>query len=96
MTTGGSGHGKGSGSGSPDMTTVTEISILESEKFQVLDYELGVRLGYRMNRVRFTTSATFLFPVNPSTVVTESAIYKEELENGFVWSAGLRYKIGGN
>ena len=92
--TGGSGHGKGSGSAYPDMTTVTEISILESEKFQVLDYELGIQTGYRINRLRFITSATFLFPVNPSTVVTESTTYEEELDNGFVWSLGMRYRIG--
>ncbi len=94
MTTGGSGHGKGSGSASPDMTTVHEISILESEKFQVLDYELGIQMGYRINRFRFATSGIFLFPVNPSTVVTESTTYEEKLENGFVWSVGLRYRIG--
>ena len=96
--TGGSGKGKGTGAsnGVPDPTTITEISILESEKFQVLDYELGIQMSYKLNRFRFTTSGTFLFPVNPSTVVTESTTYEEDLENGFVWTVGLRYRIGGN
>lgn len=98
LTTGGThsgGGGKGQGAGGNGASSsVTEISILESEKFQVLDYELGLQLGYKVNKLRFLLSGTFLFPVNPSTVVTETGTYEEDLENGFVWSAGLRYRIG--
>lgn len=98
LTTGGTGSGgggKGKGGGSNGASSsITEISILESEKFQVLDYELGLQLGYKINKLRFLLSGTFLFPVNPSTVVTETGTYEEDLENGFVWSAGLRYRIG--
>lgn len=88
---GGRGHGPGSGNGTS--VPVTNINIIESEKFQVLDYELALQMSYKVKNLRFTTSGTFLFPVNPSIVVTESGSYEEDLTNGFVWSVGVRYKI---
>lgn len=94
---GGNGHGSGSGGTTnsvPVITTITEISIAESEKFQVLDYELGMNATYRLDRFRFIMSGTFLFPVNPATVVTEDGTYEEDLENGFLWTAGIRYRLG--
>ena len=97
-SSGGKGKGPASGSngGTPMMpATITEISIQASDKFQVLDYELGVSMSYKLNRFRFTASGMFLFPVNPATVVTEDGTYEEDLDNGFVWSTGLRYRIGG-
>lgn len=90
----GKGHGQGAGSGNGgagSTTPVTNIEIQESEKFQVLDYELGLQISYKLNRLRFTTSAVVLFPVNPSTVVTDQVTYEEDLDTGFLWAAGIGY-----
>lgn len=99
MTTGegkggkGNGSGMGSGGGGSTSTMTTMIGISESEKFQPLDYELALQTTYRIKQLRLTASATFLFPTNPSTVVTDQATYQEELENGFLWSVGARYLL---
>jgi hypothetical protein len=97
--TGGTGNGPGgTGSttntgGATTTTTITEVSTLESEKFQMLDYELGLQASYRIKQFRFIATGTFMFPVNPSTVVTDQGTYEEALKNGFLWSAGIRYSI---
>ncbi len=95
LNTGGSGKGgKGKGSGSGGISeTITDIQILESEKFQVLDYEAGLQVVYKVQQLAFLGSATALFPVNPSTVVADDVVYEEDLDPGFVWSAGIRYTI---
>jgi len=94
---GGSGSG-GSGSGGRISavqadSVVTEISTLESEKFQILDYELGLQISYRIKKFRFIASSTVLFPLNPSTVITNQSTYQEDLKTGFLWSVGVRYTI---
>lgn len=95
---GGNGHGQGTGGGmtgtAPVITTITDISIAESQKFQVLDYELGLNATYRLDRFRFSLAGIFMFPVNPATVVTEDGTYEEDLDNGFLWTAGVRYRLG--
>ncbi len=92
MTTGSKKDGKGRGSGSGGgMNTTGEIKILESEKFRVLDYETSLQATYKLEKWRFTVSLTFLFPVNPSTVVTDEITYEENLETGSYWSTGIRY-----
>lgn len=90
----GKGHGPGSGSSNGGSTsTVTNVEILEYDKFQVLDYELGIQATYKFGQLRFTIGGTVLLPVNPSTVVTDEQTYEEDLETGFLWSAGVRYLL---
>ena len=92
--TGNSGPGGGGDTSNPPETTIiTEARTLNSEKFQVLDYELSLQASYRLNQFQIISSATVLFPVNPSTVVTDQTTYIEELENGFLWSLGIRYSL---
>lgn len=91
---GNSGSGGGGGTTNPPETTIiTEARTLNSEKFQVLDYELSLQASYRINQLQFITTGTFFVPVNPSTVVTDQGSYSEELDNGFLWSLGIRYTL---
>ncbi len=83
------GSGKGKGKGAMQQST-NNAQILESEKFQVLDYEADVQISYKMGGIRLYCAATWIFPVNPSTVVTDQGTYEEELKNGFYWSLGVR------
>lgn len=92
--TGNSGPGGGGGTSNPPETTIiTEARTLNSEKFQMLDYELSLQASYRLNQFQFISAATVFFPVNPSTVVTDQGTYTEELDNGFLWSLAIRYTL---
>lgn len=102
---GGSGSG-GSGSGGKPggtnntggitpttTTTITEVTTLESEKFQLMDYEFALQSSYRIKQFRILASGTILVPVNPSTIVTDQSTYVEDLSTGFLWSIGVRYTL---
>jgi hypothetical protein len=88
----GAGWGKGKGNGGsgqqPPMTQQPEV--VESDKFQVLDYEADVQVSYKIQKVRIYVATTWTFPVNPSTIVTDQGTYEEELNNGFYWTTGVR------
>lgn len=88
----GSGHGKGKGQGQGGSTSppTQTVQTLESDKFQILDYEADLQVSYKIQNVRFYVSSTWTFPINPSTVVSDQGTYEEELRNGFYWSSGLR------
>lgn len=90
---GGHGQGPGSGSGSDSTIVITEARIRDAEKFQVLDYEASLQVAYRINQFRIIVGATLLFPVNPSTIITDQYTYKEDLDIGKYWSIALRYTI---
>ncbi len=99
---GGQGQGTGTGNGNTGgttttttytTTTITEVTTLESEKFQLLDYEFALQASYRLKQFRFLASGTVLLPVNPSTIVTDQGTYEEDLNTGLLWSAGIRYTI---
>lgn len=84
------GSGKGKGPGNPPATT-TSLTILENDKFQLLDYETELLVSYKFNDTFLIhVSSTWLFPVNPATVVGDQGTYTEELKNGFYWSSGIR------
>lgn len=85
----GKGNGKG-GSGQAPPTTTTTTEVIESEKFQILDYEADLQVTYKIGKLRLYTSTTWTFPVNPATIVTDQGTYKEELKNGLYWSSGIR------
>lgn len=85
------GSGKGKGGQQPAPTQ--DAQILESEKFQLLDYEADLQVSYKIQNVRFYISTTWTFPVNPSTVVTDTGTYEEDLKNGFYLSSGVRIVI---
>jgi len=92
-----SGGGKGKGSGSNGTTTtttmVTDITTSDTEKFQMLDYELSLQTAYKINQLRFFAGATWLFPINPSTITIDEVTYEEDLNTGFLWSMGVRYNL---
>lgn len=84
----GSGKGKGKGAVQPSPQSVR---LLESDKFQVLDYEADVQVSYSFGNIRIFVSPTWTFPINPSTVVSDQGTYEEDLKNGFYWSSGIRF-----
>lgn len=87
-TTTGSGKGKGKGATQPSPQSVR---LLESDRFQVLDYEADVQVSYSIRNIRIFVTPTWTFPVNPSTVVSDQGTYEEDLKNGFYWTSGVRF-----
>jgi hypothetical protein len=86
------GSGKGNGkmaAQQPPMTTQA-TQTLESTKFQFLDYEAGLNLTYKIQKIRLFGIGTWTFPLNPATIATDTGEYEEELKNGFFWSTGVR------
>jgi len=84
------GSGKRKGKGGQQPAPTQESQILESEKFQLLDYEADLQVSYKIQNVRFYISTTWTFPVNPATIVTDTGTSEEDLKNGFYWSSGVR------
>jgi Bacterial protein of unknown function (Gcw_chp) len=85
------GAGKGNGKmGSQPPVSTQNSQTLASTKFQFLDYEAGLNLTYKIQKIRLFGTGTWTFPVNPATIVTDSGEYEEELKNGFFWSTGVR------
>lgn len=95
MSTGkGKGTGKGFGqSVTSGQSNYSSIYIQGSDKFEILNYEASIELSYKIKTLRFLFIPVFTFPVNPSTIVISDVQYREELSNGFYWSAALRYSI---
>lgn len=83
-------NGNGPG-GSPQ--PMPEVSILESDKFQVLNYETSIQLTYKLNSFRFFVIGNWVFPVNPATVVVDDQTEKEKLNNTFYFTTGVRLSI---
>jgi hypothetical protein len=86
----GAGNGKGKGQGGNTTPPTQTVQTVESDKFQVLDYEADLQVSYKIQNVRFYVASTWTFPINPSTVVSDQGTYEEELKNGFYWSSGVR------
>lgn len=85
----GAGMGKGK-MGGQQPTTNQNTQVIESTKFQLLDYEAGLNFTYKVQKIRLFGSGRWTFPVNPATIITDTGEYEEELKNGFFWSTGVR------
>lgn len=86
----GAGKGKGKMGAQQPTTTTQNSQTLASTKFQFLDYEAGLNLTYKIQKIRLFGTGTWTFPVNPATIITDTGEYEEELKNGFFWSTGVR------
>ena len=90
----GMGSGNGGGSGSGQQPGIPNSSrTIESQKFQLLDFETDIQVSYKIKKFRFYLASTFTFPVNPATIVTDQGTYEEDLNTGFYWSTGVRLTL---
>jgi hypothetical protein len=71
----------------------TVYTTTETQSFEMLDYEADIQFIYVFNKFRVFMSPTWLFPVNPATIVTASGTSAEELKNGFYFSMGIRFTL---
>lgn len=89
----GMGNGNGGGSGGQQPGIPNSTTIVESQKFQLLDFETDLQVSYKIKKFRIYLAGTLAFPVNPATVVTDQGTYEEELNTGFYWSTGVRLTL---
>lgn len=86
----GKGFGKGPMGGNGFVGS--EIAVEEASKFQILDYEFGIWLTYKVDPIRISINPEYVIPVNPSTVtVNQDVVFEESLDNLFFWSASVTY-----
>lgn len=84
----GPGNGKGHGKQQPSVTQ--QLLIVESDSFQLLDYEADLQVSYKIGKIKLYILGTWIFPLNPATVISDNGVYQEDLDNGFFWSTGVR------
>lgn len=84
-------HGKGYGQQSGSNQTST---ILQSDQFQLMDYEAELQVSYRIGKILLYTTSTWIFPLNPSTLLNEQGqMVEEELNNGWYGAIGMQIKF---
>lgn len=88
------GHGKGSGTNGP--TEATSVKIAEASEFNLLNVDLSLPLQYYHNQFIFSFTPAWAFPQSSATLTTADAVFEEELNNVFYWSAGISYWFGTN
>ncbi|MCC8358715.1 hypothetical protein [Salinimicrobium sediminilitoris] len=88
-------QGPGNGPGGPAMmqSEVINVSISEASEFNILNIEAQLPLQYYYKSFIFSFTPMVSFPQTSATITTESAVYKEDLESVFYWSAGISYWI---
>ncbi len=86
----GSGQQKGKGHGGQQTSVTSQLTIVESNAFELLDYEADLQVSYTIAKVRFYIVTTWTSPTNPATVISNADVYEEDLKNGFFWSSGIR------
>ena len=85
---------RGSGNGTNNSSqTVTNVSIQESEKFNLMAVELSVPIWYVQKSFSISFLPTLVFPQTEATIVAEDMLITEKLEETFYWMIGLSYEF---
>ena len=85
---------RGSGRGNNIMSqTTTNVTIQESEKFNLMAVELSLPIWYVQKPFMVSFLPTLVFPQNEATIVTEDTLITEKLEETFYWMMGLSYEF---
>jgi hypothetical protein len=87
-----------SGKPLPDSVTLSG-EVLNSDKFQILDYEFSAPLNFTAGNWTFNFTPTYAMPINPADIkatitinhISKSVTYKEKLPNTFYWQIGVTY-----
>ncbi|MCX2720093.1 hypothetical protein [Lentiprolixibacter aurantiacus] len=83
--------GQGTGTGTSDPLTPTSVEIKEASKFKVLSIEVGLPMQYQHNHFIFSFTPVLALPQSSATITTEEAVFEEDLESTFYFTAGISY-----
>lgn len=89
---GGNGH-QGPGGSGITQSEMTNVTISEASEFNILNIEARLPLQYYHKSFIFSFTPMMAFPQSSASITTESAVYKEDLDSVFYWSAGISYWI---
>jgi hypothetical protein len=85
---------RGSGNGNNGMSkTSTNITLQESEKFNLMAFELSLPIWYVQKPFILSFLPTLAFPQNEATIITEDTLVSEKLGTTFYWMIGLSYQF---
>lgn len=91
---GGNGQqGPGSGGSSIMQSEINNVTISEASEFNILNIEARLPMQYYHKSFIFSFTPMVAFPQSSASITTENAVYKEDLESVFYWSAGISYWI---
>ncbi len=88
-TSGRSGNMRGAGNNIP----TTNVTIQESEKFDIMAVEFSLPIWYTNRSLTFSFSPFFVIPQSEATVIVDEILVEEDLDNTFYWMAGISYKF---
>ncbi len=88
------GSGKGNSATTTTTTMVTTVSIQESEKFNLMAVQLSFPMWYSHKAMSFSLVPILVLPQNEATIVADTSVIEEDLENTFYLMAGITYKFG--
>jgi len=88
-----SGGGTGSGSGMGGDNVITKLSIQESEKFNLMAYELSLPMWYTNNSFTISFLPALVFPQSEANIIDGETVVKENLDETFYWMVGLSYQF---
>ena len=85
------GNRKGQGAGNSSQTESTAVTFEESSSFNILNIELSTPIEYHHKSFIFSFTPSIAFPQSSATIVTEDAVFEEDLDSVFYWMAGISY-----
>ncbi|NER16809.1 hypothetical protein [Spongiivirga citrea] len=85
------GNRKGKGSGNGGQTESNTVTFEESSSFNILNIELSAPIEYHYKSFIFSFTPSLSFPQSSVTIVTEDAVFEEDLDTVFYWAAGVSY-----
>ncbi|MDP2058956.1 MAG: hypothetical protein U1C58_09670 [Flavobacteriaceae bacterium] len=86
-----SGNTRGLGKNNP--ITTTNVTIQESEKFDIMAVEFSLPMWYTSKSLTFSFLPIFVIPQSEATVIVDETFVKENLGNTFYWIAGISFKF---
>lgn len=87
-------RGTGKGKSNTTTTMVTTVTIQESGKFNLMAIQLSFPMWYSHKAITLSLLPMLVLPQNGATIVSDTSVIKEDLENTFYWMAGISYKFG--
>ena len=69
----------------------TNVDILEVSEFNILNIELSVPVYYSHKDFIFSFSPALALPQSSATLITEDAVFEEDLQSTFYFSVGISY-----
>lgn len=86
--------GRGQGQGSNNTNEVmTDVSITESEKFNLMAIEFSLPMWYVHKQITVSFLPMLVLPQSEATIITNDTVIEEKLDETFYWILGLSYNF---